>query len=581
MKTKLQGGTLRRVLRYTKKYRGLLLLSLFFGALTVAATLSIPILFGDAIDTILGAGNVSFSAMLPKLFLAGGLILGCGVLTWAMGIVNNRIVYGVVCDLRNDAFSRMVHLPLSYIDTHAHGAIVSRIVADADQFADGLLMGFSQLFTGVLTIGGTLLFMLLIHPWIAVAVVVLTPLSLFVANFIVKHTYSMFRAQSETRGEQTALVGEMIGNLKTVRAFSYEKEAEARFDEINARLETCSRKATFFSSLTNPGTRFVNSIVYAAVTALGAIFVIGGGLSVGGLSCLLSYAGQYAKPFNEISGVVTELQNSVACAARIFELMDAEPETEPASPATLGEVRGDVTLSDVSFSYDKEKKLIEDLSLAVRHGERVAIVGPTGCGKTTVINLLMRFYDVDGGAIAVDDTDIRTVRRGEVRRNYGMVLQDTWIRAGTVRENIAMGKPDATDEEIVAAARAAHAHGFIRRLANGYDTVLSESGGELSQGEKQLLSIARVMIAPPPMLILDEATSSIDTRTELKISDSFETLMRGKTSFIVAHRLSTIRSADVILVMRDGKIVEQGKHEELLAKGGFYAALYNSQFERS
>ncbi len=571
-------GTLKKTLRYLKKYGFFLALSILLAAASVAGTLYIPIIVGDAIDCIAEAGRVDFAAMSPLLLRAAIVACITAVCQWLMNTVNNRITFGAVRDLRSAAFRKIEELPLKYLDAHPSGDIVSRVIADADTFADGLLMGFTQLFTGIATILGTLVFMLLINPWITLVVVVLTPVSLLCARFIAKRTYSMFRLQSATRGEQTALIDEMIGNQKVVKAFSHEDEAVAKFDEINERLEKCYLRATFFSSLVNPTTRFVNSLVYAGVGLTGALAAIGGTLTVGALSCFLSYANQYTKPFNEISGVVTELQNALACAARLFELIE-EPSQEPdeGHPA-LKEVRGNVTLENVSFSYDPARKLIENLNLSVTTGQRIAIVGPTGCGKTTLINLLMRFYDVNGGRITVEGEDIRSVTRASLRSSYGMVLQETWLKSGTIRENITMGKPDATEEEIVAAAKAAHSHSFIKRLPNGYDTVIGEDGGSLSQGQKQLLCITRVMLCLPPMLILDEATSSIDTRTEVRIQDAFSRLMKGRTSFIVAHRLSTIRDADVILVMKDGNIIEQGSHDELLKRGGFYAKLYNSQF---
>ena len=584
-KTRAKRGTLPRVLRYVRRYWFLLLLSMVLAAATVALTLYLPILVGDAIDLILAPGKVDFAGILPILWTAAALAGLTALFQWAMNSINNKITYQVVRDIRNEAFEKIQVLPLKYLDAHPAGEIVSRVIADVDQFADGLLMGFTQLFTGVLTILGTLLFMVSINWRIALVVVVLTPLSLFVARFIASRTYSMFRLQSETRGEQTALIDEMIAGQKVVQAFSREGEALERFDEINERLESCSLRATFFSSITNPATRFINSVIYAGVGLAGALSAIAtaGSLNpftVGQLSCFLSYANQYTKPFNEISGVVTELQNALACAGRVLDLIGEAPQA-PDGSETLEAVRGRVDLDHVDFSYTPERELIRDLTLAVRPGQRVAIVGPTGCGKTTVINLLMRFYDVDGGAVRVEGRDIRALTRRSLRRGYGMVLQDTWLKAGTIRENIAMGRPEATEEEIVAAARASHAHSFIKRLPQGYDTVIGEDGGSLSQGQRQLLCITRVMLCRPPMLILDEATSSIDTRTELKIQEAFDRLMEGRTSFIVAHRLSTIRQADVILVMREGRIVEQGRHEELLRKGGFYAQLYNSQFEPS
>ena len=577
-------ATAGKVLRYLRHYRLLFALSLLLAIVVTALTLYLPILTGDAIDLIIAPGQVDFEALSP-LLLRGVIIIAITALCqWLMNICNNRITFGVVRRLRRDAFVRIQSLPLSYLDRRPVGDTVSRVIADADQVTEGLLMGFSQFFTGILTILGTLCFMLTLNLPMTVWVVVATPLSLFVASFIARKTHHLFKKQSEIRAEQTSLVDEMIGSHKVVVAFAHEDEALRDFEEINTRLENTSRKAVFFSSLVNPSTRFVNNLVYAGVALIGALICLspagGMALTVGGLSAFLTYAGQYTKPFNEISGVVTELQNAMACAARLFELIEAERETPDAPDATvLSDVEGSVALTDVAFSYTPDKELIRDLNLTLKSGQRVAIVGPTGCGKTTVINLLMRFYDVNEGSIAVDGHDIRTVTRHSLRESYGMVLQETWLSAGTVRDNIAFGRPDATDEEVVAAARAAHAHGFIKRLPEGYNTVIGEDGGSLSQGQKQLLCIARLFLCLPPMLILDEATSSIDTRTELKIQNAFATLMKGRTSFIVAHRLSTIKEADVILVMKDGHIVEQGDHAALLAKGGFYATLYNSQFE--
>ena len=574
-----QSAALRRVLGCIRPYAWLVALSLLLAALTVALTLYFPILTGDAIDRILAPGRVDFEGV-ANLAVRMAIIVGITALAqWLLSLCNNRIAYETVRSLRNAAFAHIQRLPLSYLDAHSHGELVSRVIADADQFSEGLLMGFTQLFTGVITILGTLGFMFSLNWRIALVVVVVTPVSLFVAAFIAKRTYAMFKLQSETRGEQTALVEEMVGNQKVVQAFGRERAVLNRFDEINDRLSKASLRAIFFSSITNPSTRFVNGLVYAAVGVAGAFSAIAGGISVGGLSCFLSYANQYTKPFNEISGVVTELQNALACAARVFELIDT-PREEPDAPdaQTLQDVRGDVSLENVRFSYDPTRPLIENLSVAAKSGQRIAIVGPTGCGKTTLINLLMRFYDVDGGTVRVDGRDIRRLTRRSLRTSYGMVLQETWLKAGTIRENITLGRPDAPEDEIIAAARASHADGFIRRLPNGYDTVVTEDGGMLSQGQKQLLCIARVMICLPPMLILDEATSSIDTRTELKIQEAFARMMQGRTSFIVAHRLSTIREADVILVMKDGRIIEQGKHDALLEQGGFYAELYNSQF---
>ena len=577
-------ATLRKVLRYLKHYRLLFALSLLFAVVMVGLTLYFPILTGDAIDLIVAPGQVDFNALWP-LLLKGVVVIGITALCqWLMNICNNRITFGVVRRLRYDAFVRIQSLPLSYLDTRTVGDTVSRVIADADQFTDGLLMGFSQFFTGILTILGTLCFMLTLNLPMTVWVVVATPLSLFVASFIAKRTHNLFKKQAEIRAEQTALIDEMLGSHKAVVAFSHEDEALRDFDEINDRLETTSRRAVFFSSLVNPSTRFVNNLVYAGVALIGALICLSTTgsmtLTVGGLYAFLTYAGQYTKPFNEISGVITELQNAMACAARLFELIEADTEIPDAEDAvTLTDPDGRVELTDVAFSYSPDKPLIRDLNLSLKNGQRVAIVGPTGCGKTTVINLLMRFYDVDEGSIAVSGTDIRNMTRHSLRENYGMVLQETWLSAGTVRDNIAFGRPDASDEEIIAAAKAAHADGFIRRLPNGYNTVLGEDGGSLSQGQKQLLCIARIFLCLPPMLILDEATSSIDTRTELKIQNAFATLMKGRTSFIVAHRLSTIKEADVILVMKDGHVIEQGNHKALLAQGGFYAELYNSQFE--
>ena len=577
-------ATMKKVLRYLKHYRLLFALSLLLAVAVVGLTLYLPILTGDAIDLIIAPGQVNFTALAP-LLLRGIVIIGITALCqWLMNICNNRITFGVVRRLRHDAFTRIQSLPLSYLDKRPVGDTVSRVIADADQFTDGLLMGFSQFFTGMLTILGTLCFMLTLNIPMTVWVVVATPLSLFVASFIARRTHHLFKKQSEIRAEQTSLVEEMIGSHKTVVAFAHEDEALRDFDEINTRLETTSRKAVFFSSLVNPSTRFVNNLVYAGVALIGALICLSATgsmtLTVGGLSAFLTYAGQYTKPFNEISGVITELQNAMACAARLFELIEAETEIPDAPDATvLPRAEGRVELTDVAFSYTPEKPLIEELNLTLKSGQRVAIVGPTGCGKTTVINLLMRFYDVNGGSIAVDGHDIRTVTRHSLRESYGMVLQETWLAAGTVRDNIAFGRPDASDEEVMAAAKAAHAHGFIKRLPKGYDTVIGEDGGSLSQGQKQLLCIARLFLCLPPMLILDEATSSIDTRTELKIQNAFATLMKGRTSFIVAHRLSTVKEADVILVMKDGHVIEQGDHKTLLEKGGFYAELWGSQFE--
>ena len=581
-KIKKQGQmrTLGKVFEYMKKYIPLLIFSLIFAAISVALTLYFPILTGRAIDLIVDKGRVDFDGILSISTKAGIIALITGVTQWLMNTCNNRMTYGIVRDIRTDAFKKLEKLPLSYIDSHSHGDMVSRIIADVDTFADGLLMGFTQLFSGVATIIGTLIFMLTINVKITLVVVFITPVSLFVASFIANKTYSMFQLQSKTRGEQTALIEEMIGNQKVVQAFNHEDEALEQFDEINGRLQKYSLRAIFFSSLTNPSTRFVNSLVYAGVGITGALSAISGnGISVGQLSCFLTYANQYTKPFNEISGVITELQNALACAARIFELIEEPAEQPDAWDAVeLTQADGRVDIENVSFSYVPEQHLIEDFNLHVTPGQRVAVVGPTGCGKTTLINLLMRFYDVNSGTISVSGTDIMQMTRSSLRKNYGMVLQETWLKRGTVRDNIIMGKPDATEEEILAAAKASHAHSFIKRLPNGYDTLITEDGGNLSQGQKQLLCIARVMLCLPPMLILDEATSSIDTRTEIRIQKAFLTMMKGRTSFIVAHRLSTIRESDIILVMRDGKIIEQGNHDSLIQKGGFYADLYNSQF---
>ncbi len=573
-----QIATIKRILTYIKQYRFWVAASLILAVVTVATTLYAPVLVGDGVDLIVDQGLVDFPGLLVILEKVAVVIAITGLSQWLMNHINNKITYRVVKDIRTKAFDRLEELPLSYVDSHRHGDIISRIIADIDQFSEGLLMGFTQLFTGVMTILGTLGFMLSVNPFITLVVVLLTPISLFVAAFIAKRTFSMFTLQSKTRGELTALVDEMLGNQKVVQAFGQEQEAQKRFEEINGRLKDCSLKAIFFSSITNPSTRFVNGLVYAAVGVAGAFAAVRGALSVGQLSVFLSYANQYTKPFNEISGVVTELQNAIASAARVFELIDEEAEPSEDGAGELGCAEGKVELEHVYFSYDPQVKLIEDLNLAVKPGQRVAIVGPTGCGKSTVINLLMRFYDVNSGQIRVDGWDVRSITRKSLRENYGMVLQETWLKSGTIRENIAYGKPDATDEEIIAAAKKSHAHSFIRRMPQGYDTVISEEGGNLSQGQKQLLCITRVMLCLPPMLILDEATSSIDTRTEIKIQEAFARMMEGRTSFIVAHRLSTIREADRILVMRDGRIIEQGTHQELLEKKGFYAELYNSQF---
>ncbi|MCI6920844.1 MAG: ABC transporter ATP-binding protein/permease [Lachnospiraceae bacterium] len=584
-----QKETLVKVLKYMKPYRFWLIAAIIMAAVSVVFTLYLPILTGDAVDVLLHFlpsfretvdSNFDWWYILRQLLVKMGVvILLTAAAQWIMSLCNNHIVYSIIEDIREKAFDKIQKVPLKYLDGHSHGDIMSRVVADVDTFADGLLLGFTQLFTGVITILGTLLFMLSENVGITAVVVLITPVSLFAASFIAKKTFRMFQLQSTTRGEQTTLINEMITNHKEVKAFGREAAVMEDFDEINGRLEKCSLRAIFFSSLTNPCTRFVNSLVYMGVGLTGSLAVIRGGLTVGQLTCFLSYANQYTKPFNEISGVITELQNALACAARIFELIEEEPQIPDAEDArVLTDVDGAVSLNKVSFSYSRDRKLIEDLNLDVKPGQRIAIVGPTGCGKTTIINLLMRFYDVDGGSISVEGTDIRDVTRKSLRTSYGMVLQETWLKQGTIRDNIIVGKPDATDEEVIAAAKASHAHSFIRRLPEGYDTVISEDGGSLSQGQKQLLCITRVMLCLPPMLILDEATSSIDTRTEIRIQKAFATMMEGRTSFIVAHRLSTIQNADVILVMKDGHIIEQGNHEELLARKGFYAELYNSQF---
>ncbi|MDE6363557.1 MAG: ABC transporter ATP-binding protein/permease [Lachnospiraceae bacterium] len=572
---------LKKVLKHIGKYKIFLFFSVALAAVSVILTLYIPILTGQAVDCILGPGAVDFDGILDILKKMAVIIVLTAAVQWVMNTCNNKIAYQVVRDVRDEAFKKLQILPLKYIDGHSHGDIVSRVIADVDQFSDGLLMGFTQLFTGVVTIIGTLVFMFSINVSTTVIVVILTPLSFFIAGFIAKRTFSMSKLQSETRGEQTALIDEMIGNEKVVKAFGHEPQVMAQFNEINDRLQKASVKAIFFSSLTNPCTRFVNSLVYAGVGILGAFLAIRGFISVGQLTSFLSYANQYTKPFNEISGVVTELQTALACAGRVFEFIEEEPQAaEPDNAAVLQAPKGNITMKNVTFSYNPDQKLIRDFNLEVKPGQRVAIVGPTGCGKTTVINLLMRFYDVNSGSIQIDGIDIRDMTRKSLRESFGMVLQETWLHAGTIRENIVMGKPDATDDEVIAAAKAAHAHSFIKRLPMGYDTVITEDGGSLSQGQKQLLCITRVMLCLPPMLILDEATSSIDTRTEIKISQAFHTMMKGRTSFIVAHRLSTIREADIILVMKDGNIIEQGNHDTLLNKeGGFYAKLYNAQFE--
>ena len=571
--------TINKVLKKIRPYRFTLALSLIFAVITVILTLYFPLLTGEAVDCIIGEGMVDFAAIAPIAVKMAVIAALTALSQWVMNICNNRITYNVTKDIRDEAFKKIEILPLKYIDNHSSGDIVSRVIADVDQFADGLLMGFTQLFTGVLTILGTLFFMFRINTVISLVVLLATPISLFVAAFIAGRTYRLFRLQSETRGEETAFIDEMIGNQKVVQAFCHEDKSMKKFDEINSRLEKASLLSTFFSSITNPSTRFVNSLVYTSVGIVGAFSVIGGNLSVGQLSAFLSYANQYTKPFNEISGVITELQNAIACAARIFELIEEKPQTPDSDNAVvLGTADGNVELKNVYFSYSPDRSLIENLNLSAAKGQRIAIVGPTGCGKTTLINLLMRFYDVDSGSVSVDGYDIRNITRKSLRSNYGMVLQDTWLKSGTIRENIVMGKPDATDEEVIAAAKASHAHSFIKRLPQGYDTFITEDGGSLSQGQKQLLCITRVMLCLPPILILDEATSSIDTRTEIKIQHAFRQMMEGRTSFIIAHRLSTIQDADLILVMKDGRIIERGTHSELLEKNGFYAKLYNSQF---
>lgn len=574
-----QKVTVKKIFKYLTHYKLSIIFSLLFAFITVAGQLAIPVLQGKAIDRIIGAGNVDIKGIITILIIIAVTVAATALFQWIMNVINNKITYSIVRDIRKDAFEKLQILPVNYVDTHPAGEIVSKVIADVDQFADGLLMGFTQFFTGIMTIIGTLVFMF-IYDWkITMVVVLVTPASFFIASFIAKRTYNMFKKQSEARGEQTSLIDEMIGNEKIVQAYSMEDNSLDRFDEINGKLQKYSLDATFFSSLSNPSTRFVNNVVYALVAFVGAFSVMRGGLTVGSLSALLSYANQYMKPFNEISGVVTELQNAIACAGRVIDLIDETPmKKDPDNELVVKDGEGKIDLEDVCFSYDKSKELIKNFNLHVKPGERVAIVGPTGCGKTTVINLLMRFYDVDSGSIKIEDVDIKDVTKKSLRSNYGMVLQETWLKSGTIKENIITGRPDATDEEIVAAAKAAHAHGFIKRLPNGYDTAIGEDGGNLSQGQKQLLCIARVMLCLPPMLILDEATSSIDTRTEMKIQHAFSIMMEGRTSFIVAHRLSTIKSADIIIVMKDGNIIEQGNHEELLAKGGFYSVLYNSQF---
>lgn len=576
---KKKSSTVRRVLKYIGKYRAYLAVSLILALVTVAGQLYIPILQGQAIDRIIAAGNVDFAAITKIIIIILATVGAVSFLQWIMNICNNRITYSVVHDIRRDAFEKLQRLPVRYADSHPTGEIVSKVISDADQFADGLLMGFTQFFTGLMTIIGTLVFMLMINWKITLVVVLVTPLSFFVSSFVAKRTYAMFHKQSETRGEQTGFIDEMIGNEKIVQAYSHEAEALEKFDEINERLRKYSLKAIFFSSLTNPSTRFINNVVYALVCLTGSFAAVKGVLTVGKLSAFLSYANQYTKPFNEITSVITELQNALACADRVLDLIEEEPQSEDAPDVlVVNEGEGRISLKNVAFSYTAEKELIKNFNLQVKPGQRVAIVGPTGCGKTTIINLLMRFYDVDSGSICVEGKDIRDITRRSLRSNYGMVLQETWLKSGTIRENITTGKPDATDDEIIAAAKAAHAHSFIKRLPDGYDTVIGEDGGSLSQGQKQLLCIARVMLCLPPMLILDEATSSIDTRTEMKIQEAFGRMMNGRTSFIVAHRLSTIKSADIILVMKDGNVIEQGSHDELLSQGGFYSELYNSQF---
>lgn len=575
----MQKNTIKKVLKYIKHYSSLSLLSLIFAALTVALTLYVPILIGQGIDCIVSKGNVNFEELKLIAIKIVIVILLTAVLQWLMNICNNKITYNVVRDIRNEAFIKLERLPLSYIDTHQYGDIVSRVITDVDQFADGLLMGFTQAFSGVITIIGTLLFMLYIDFRITILVVCITPVSLIVANFIAKKTYKLFKAQSEIRGEQTVIIDEMIGNQKVVKAYSKEEDVEQKFNDVNNKLQKVSLKAIFYSSTTNPSTRFINGLVYSGVGILGAFFAIRGLITVGQLSSFLSYANQYTKPFNEISSVITELQNAIACAGRVFELIEEEPEVaEETTVLQESDIDQTVEINNVSFSYVPSVKLIENFNLKVKPGQRIAIVGPTGCGKTTLINLLMRFYDVTSGEIKISGHNVKDITRNSLRGAYGMVLQETWLKAGTIKENLMMGKEDATMEEVIAAAKASHAHGFIRRLENGYDTYIGEDGGRLSQGQKQLLCIARVMLIKPPMLILDEATSVVDTRTEMKIQEAFNALMKGRTSFIVAHRLSTIREADVILVMKDGNIIEQGNHEELLEKDGFYAKLYNSQF---
>lgn len=576
-----QKDTIIKVLKYVKGYRGYLVLSIILAVISVALTLYIPVLIGQAVDCIVGVGNVDFKKIIPILITAGIVALATALAQWIMNTCNNKITYHISRDIRNQAIEKIERLPLNYLDTHPSGDTVSRVISDVDQLSDGLLMGFTQLFTGVVTIIGTLVFMLFVNWVITLVVVLVTPLSLFVAKFIASKTYNLFKTQSEIRGKQTAFIEEMIENQKVVQAYNHQDENEEKFDEINSQLQKSSLKAIFFSSLTNPCTRFVNNLVYAGVALTGALMVVWGNITVGSLTCFLSYANQYTKPFNEISGVVTELQNALACAGRVFELLEEDVEVpDKEKPVVLKDVQGNINLENVCFSYIKERKLIENLNLSVKQGQRVAIVGPTGCGKTTLINLLMRFYDTVSGDIKVDGYEIKDITRKSLRQNYGMVLQETWLKAGTIRDNITMGKPNATDEEVITAAKKSHAHSFIKRLPQGYNTIIGEDGGGLSQGQKQLLCITRIMLCSPPMLILDEATSSIDTRTEMKIQQAFSQLMQGRTSFIVAHRLSTVKTADILLVMKDGNIIEQGTHSQLMEKGGFYSNLYNSQFAK-
>ena len=576
-----QKDTIIKVLKYVKGYRGYLVLSIILAVISVALTLYIPVLIGQAVDCIVGVGNVDFKKIIPILITAGIVALATALAQWIMNTCNNKITYHISRDIRNQAIEKIERLPLNYLDTHPSGDTVSRVISDVDQLSDGLLMGFTQLFTGVVTIIGTLVFMLFVNWVITLVVVLVTPLSLFVAKFIASKTYNLFKTQSEIRGKQTAFIEEMIENQKVVQAYNHQDENEEKFDEINSQLQKSSLRAIFFSSLTNPCTRFVNNLVYAGVALTGALMVVWGNITVGSLTCFLSYANQYTKPFNEISGVVTELQNALACAGRVFELLEEDVEVpDKENPVVLKDVQGNINLENVCFSYIKERKLIENLNLSVKQGQRVAIVGPTGCGKTTLINLLMRFYDTVSGDIKVDGYEIKDITRKSLRQNYGMVLQETWLKAGTIRDNITMGKPNATDEEVITAAKKSHAHSFIKRLPQGYNTIIGEDGGGLSQGQKQLLCITRIMLCSPPMLILDEATSSIDTRTEMKIQQAFSQLMQGRTSFIVAHRLSTVKTADILLVMKDGNIIEQGTHSQLMEKGGFYSNLYNSQFAK-